>query len=244
MPKTKSFIRFLNDSDKEKLKGKSCLFTISVGQQTHEGEHFRATIELLNDTFKNCIMLVDDSLQRHTMAINQDNAPEYYYEMSIKEGELWLQRNEKYYGQLTNLAKIIRWDTWLQHPDFHLKRNAILNLIEQDPTYKIAFEQSINEFTEKLQKRTTENKYVDIDRAKKLSFDFIVEECTALCLWPELNCNYEVYPNLHNSAINETRKRFVLAHTPDLINQITLGFRNASQLKPQRFIILEQMTAI
>jgi len=230
MPKTKSFIRFLNETDKEKLKEKSCLFTISVGQQTHEGEHFRATIELLNATFKSCTMLVDDSLQRHTIAIQQEFEPEYYYEMSIKEGDLWLERNEKYYGKLTNLEKIIRWDTWLKHADFDLKRNAILNLIEQDSTYKSAFEQSINEFTIKLQERTTDNKYVDIERAKRLSFDFIVEECTALCLWPELNCHYEVYPNLHNSAINETRQRFVLAYTPHLINQITLGFRNAAQL--------------
>lgn len=240
MAKTKCFFRFIQEEDKQKFKTSSCLFTISVGQQTHEGEHFSSTIDLINESFHSCTMLVDDSLQRHSIALNRLQDPDYFYEISLKEGDLWLERNKQYYEKLTNLKNIIRWDTWLKHPNFHSQREAIKKMINEDVNYKNAFETSVTEFITRYEQRLQDKKYFDPERGKRLSFEFVLEECTALCLWANLNCNYEVYPNLHNSAINETRKRFVLAKYPHLLNPVTLGFRNAKQLAPQRFIYLEQ----
>lgn len=239
MAKTKCFFRFLDEKDKEKLKQHDCLFTISVGQQTHEGEHFRATLDLLGSSFKSCTMLVDDSLQRHTMAFEYGHEPEYFYETSLKEGDLWLERNKHYYDKLENLKEIIRWDTWLKHPNFEFQREQLLKLIKNDDTYRQSFTESVDEFVTKYQSRLEAPSLFDLKRAKRLSFNFILEECTALCLWQDLNCSYEAYPNLHNRAINETRQRFVLANNPKLLNAVTLGFRNAKQLAPQRFICLE-----
>lgn len=240
MAKTKCFFRFSSDSEKIKFGASRCLFTISVGQQTHENEHFRSTVDLLNTSFKSCIMLVDDTLQRHTMAIEQEKDPDFFYETSITEGDLWLERNEKYYGQLQNLEKIIRWDNWLNHPNFNAQRDSILQLIDSDDAYKTAFQSSVDEFVAKYLARLKNPSSFDTERAKRLSFNFILEECAALCLWQELECAYEVYPNLHNQAINETRARFVLSNRPDLLNTVTLGFRNAAQLAPQKFVCLEQ----
>lgn len=243
MAKTKCFFRFINSEDKSVFSKSRCLFTISVGQQTHEGEHFDATIELINNSFESCVMLVDDSLQRHTMALNQKQNPDYFYDLSIKEGDLWLERNKHYYSKLNNLEKIVRWDYWLSHPDFLKKRKAILETLKKDQSYNISFRDSVNSFVSKYHLRiNSETETFDIERAKKLSFDFILEECTALCLWPELNCNFEAYPNLHNSAINDTRQRFVLSKNTNLIQPITLGFRNAKQLKPQHFLCLEDLS--
>ncbi|MGD9152679.1 MAG: hypothetical protein PVG30_03350 [Gammaproteobacteria bacterium] len=241
MAKTKCFFRFLNNEDKTIFQQSRCLFTISVGQQTHENEHFEATIELLNKSFKSCIMLVDDSLQRHTMAFNRKQNPDYFYEISIKEGDLWLERNKKYYENLQNLEQIIRWDNWLNHPKFNEQKEAIKKLIEKDKDYAYAFESSVRDFVTKYHNRISNNEKFNLERAKELSFNFILEECTALCLWVELNCNYEAYPNLHNAAINSTREKFVLPTRPDLLNVLTLGFRNAKQLEPQRFLLLENL---
>lgn len=239
MAKTKCFFRFLNNEEKEYLRESHCLFTISVGQQTHEGEHFEATIDLINKSFKSCTMLVDDSLQRYTMALNKKEPPDYFYDISIQEGDLWLKRNEKIYEQLTNLENIFRWDTWLNHPEFEKQKSVIKKLINADENYAACFNKSISDFVCKYHKRINDCMDFDLGRAKKLSFDFIVEECTALCLWIDLKCNYEVYPNLHNEAINETRRRFILSKYPNLLKSITLGFRNAKQLDPQRFIFVE-----
>lgn len=240
MAKTKCFFRFSSDSEKRKFSQSRCLFTISVGQQTHEAEHFRATVELLNSSFKSCVMLVDDSLQRHTMALSQLESPRHFYDLSIEEGNLWLERNEKYFSQLSNLEKIIRWDTWLSHPRFHEQKSRIQQLIANDEIYANAFDTAVDGFVDKYCSRMIHEEAFDRGRAKELSFEFVLEECTALCLWTDLDCQYEVYPNLHNSAINETRERFVIARFPHLLNAVTLGFRNAKQLAPQRFLCLEQ----
>jgi hypothetical protein len=240
MANTKCFFKFVNDEVKAKFSQSRCLFTISVGQQTHEGEHFAATIELLNKSFKSCVMLVDDSLQRHTMALSRTESPDYFYKASLEEGDLWLKRNKKHYQKLNNLEKIVRWDTWLNHPKFDEHKKAIKNLINNDPEYAYAFETAIDGFVNKYCSRVANSAHFDVVRAKRLSLEFVVEECAALCLWTELNCQYEAYPNLHNLAINTTRERFVLSRNPNLINAITLGFRNAKQLAPQHFLCLEQ----
>lgn len=239
MAKVKCFFRFIDEEQKQKFKGSSCLFTISVGQQSHEGECFDATIDLINNSFASCIMLVDDSLQRYTMAMNSKKDPDFFYEMSIKEGDLWLERNKPYYSKLRNLKKIIRWDTWLNHKDFNNKKEIIEKKIESNESYKNSFDVSVNSFIEKYNKRIDNKGDIDYNRIRNLSLCFIKEECSALCLWEELECEYEAYPGIHNLAIIKTREFFLSSNKPRLLNAITLGFRNAKQLLPQSFVLGE-----
>jgi hypothetical protein len=231
----KAFFKYLDENERKKLNNSTCLFTISVGQQSHEGERFEATMELINRSFSSSIMLIDDSLQRHNMALNQKEDAEYFYNISVQEGDLWLERNEEYYKKCKNLKKIVRWDYWLNHPDYKKQHEKLKTALKGDNNYLTAFEHSIDEFLSKYTKRLTESNNYQIDRAKKLCLDFILEECTALTLWPELNAKYEAYPGIHNKAIEETRKRFV---PNSIIRPITIGFRNAGQMEPQKFILL------
>jgi hypothetical protein len=241
MTKVKCFFRFISDEDKKKFKKSSCLFTISVGQQSHENEQFDATIDLINDSFSNCIMLVDDSLQRHTMAFNSKNSSESFYDLSIKEGDLWLERNKHYYSKLRNLKRIIRWDTWLNHNNFKAKKEMIENRIDCDEDYRNAFESSANAFIKKYKERILNKEDFDVDRAIRISLEFIKEECIALCLWKELGCEYEVYPGVHNAAIQKTREIFLVSHEQPLLKAVTLGFRNVKQFSPQSFVLVDHI---
>lgn len=238
MSKVKAIFRYIVESDKAKFKDSQCLLTISVGQRTHEEERFESTMELINASFGSCILCIDDSLQRHTMALNSQRDADFFYDTAIKEGDLWLIRNEKYYSKLTIPRKIIRWNRWLNHPNYHVQQNKIKKFIEDDLSYKEAFDHAVNEFLIKYCERLMNPQSFDMVRARELSFNFILEECTALSLWSELECQFEVYPNRHNGAIEETRKHFVLPYYPDLLQSVTIGFRNATQIKPQRFELL------
>lgn len=243
MPTVKSFFKYLHEVDPSQFKNSQCLLTISVGQQTHEDERFESTVALINDSFGSCILCVDDSLQRHTMALNTEKDADSFYNRSIKEGDLWLDRNQKYYSQLTIPLQIIRWEKWLNHVNYHAQKEKVKQAIESDPVYQAAFEHSITEFLEKYTKRLKHPEHFDQIRemkARKLCFEFILEECTALSLWPELVCHFEVYPNRHNAAIEETRKRFVLPDYPNLLRPITIGFKNAKQIKPQQFLLPQE----
>lgn len=229
------------DDYKKIFKDSQCLLTISVGQATHEGEMFSSIINLINNNFNSCILLIDDSLQRHTMAINSKKGADYFYQLSIEEGDLWLQRHKKYYENLSIPIKILRWDQWLNHVNFVSTRNKIVSTINTDLAYKEAFDNSIDKFLTKYCERLFNPHGFDMQRARQLSYDFVIEECTALCLWTELNCQFEIYPNRHNAAIEQTRKRFVLSSHPDLLRPVAVIFRNAGQMKPQCFELLSSI---
>ena len=64
----KASLKFSDDSDRQ-VHAPSCLLGVSVGQAYHEGEKFSAAIDLLNQTFSQCLILVCDSLQRHTLML-------------------------------------------------------------------------------------------------------------------------------------------------------------------------------
>lgn len=222
-----------NDLNKELFKHSRCLLTISVGQEVHESDKFYATIDLVNKSFASCVMLIDDSLQRHTMALNSKKNADFFYKFSLEQGDLWLKRNYQYYKKLTKLESIIRWDKWLKHSDYFKQETTIKGLLEKDPAYKGAFEKTIQEFLRRYYQRLIVQSNFDINRAQKLCFDYLIEENVALALWPELNCHFEVYPSQRNLAMNETHKRFVVPNYPDLLHAVAIKFKNRKQLKPQ-----------
>lgn len=223
---------------KELFKNSQCLLTISVGQEVHESEKFDTTIQLIDDSFTACIVLIDDTLQRHTMALQSAEEADFFYEKSLQEGDLWLARNQQYLNKLTIPYNIIRWDKWLKHPNHETKKNQVNTLLMTDATYLRAFQDTIDEFLRRYYARFQERKPIDLSKDYLLCFNYLIEECTALCLWPELNCQFEVYPSKRNLAMNTTHSRFVLPNHPDLLQEISIKFKNRKQLKAQSFELL------
>lgn len=221
------------DKFKERFKQSTCLLTISVGQEVHEGEHFQTTVNLVNNTFDTCIMLIDDSLQRHTMALNSTDDAASFYQASIKAGDDWLERNKVHYEQLSILNKIIRWDHWLFHPNYKAQQQKIESLKKSDSSYQNAFNHTVDEFLNRYYRRLKNNSNFNLKRAELLCHNYLTEECTALCLWPELNCQFEVYPSPRNFVMDQTHKRFITPTYPSLLHAVSIKFKNRKQLKPQ-----------
>lgn len=242
MKEVKCNFKGIADDNKCKLKDSQCLLLISVGQESHEGERFAATINLINKSFKSCIISLYDSIQRYTMALNSGQPPAYFHQASVREGELWLERNKQYYDYLSIPKQVHRWDTWINHREFTEQKNKLLSLIDTDPSYKASFDTTIDKYLERYCKNSIGTTNFDVSRAKKLCFEYVLEECAVLCVWPELNCQFEVYPSVHNDAIEATRKHFVSPHHPNLLQSLSLRFRNAKQLKPQQFTTLKSET--
>lgn len=216
------------------FKRSQCLLTISVGQEVHEEEKFAATVELVDNSFESCIVLIDDTLQRHTMALHSNENADAYYDISLQAGDAWIARNKKYLEQLTIAKSIIRWNQWLFHKDYPSCRNQILDAIESDKIYKEAFNSTISEFLRRYFHRLIEKENFDLERAHYLCLDYLIEECTALYLWPELECQFEVYPSPRNQAMSATHKKFVLPRYPNLLNSVAIKFKNRKQFKEQK----------
>ncbi len=242
MSRLKPVFKCTHENDKEKFKRSKCLLTISVGQEVHEAQHFESTVQLVNDSFESCIMLIDDSLQRHSMALGHTQSADDFYQRSIIAGDQWLQRNAVYYEKLTILEKYVRWDHWLQHPSFAIQLTKLKKFMASNALYQNVFTNTVDEFLRRYCQRITSNANFKIERAKQLCLDYLLEECTALCLWPELGCQFEVYPSRRNLAMSDTHQRFVLPQYPDLLHPVAIKFKNRKQFKPQQLIAADERT--
>ena len=114
----KASFREIALTERKLFSNSACLMPISVGQPVHEHAKFAAVIKLINTSFKHCTILIDDSIQRHTMAILNHLPPEELYKRALEDGEAWLERNKSIYSQLTISYELMRWDDWYQHPHY------------------------------------------------------------------------------------------------------------------------------
>lgn len=222
---------------KTKFKSSRCLLTISVGQESHEGALLGATIELIKNHFGLCLITLHDTLQRYTMALNRKEDPNYFQEIALREGKAWLERNKKYYTNLKSPLKIISWNDWLNHPNYNEWLLKIKQEINMDTSYKKIFTDTVTEYLDRYCKRLNDPSLFDYKRAQKLCHDYLVEECAILCLWPETNCQFEIYTGNHNAAVKETLKRFVFPKHPDLLHSVKVRFRHKKSLHAQHFEI-------
>jgi tRNA-dependent cyclodipeptide synthase len=238
MSKVKAVFRGVTPEQKEKFKDSTCLLTISVGQESHEGERFAATVDLINQSFKGCHLMLYDSLQRYTMALNSEYPPEHFHSLAIEQGNQWLLRNEQYWQSIKGLKGIIRWDEWLSFSQFPKLKEKIQATIATDTAYKIAFDKTIFFYLNKYMNRLNEPNDFNQNRAYKLCFDYLLEECVAFCLFYKSNSQFEIYPNNHNEAILETEKHFLSSEPSHHLTMLTLIFKNAGQIKPQNFELI------
>lgn len=235
MSKIKACFRNVTDEQKQIFKESRCLLTISVGQASHEGEMFEKTIELINKYFKSCIIVVVDSLQRHTMALNNNKDANYFYKIALREGISWIERNKSFYSKLTIPHEIVRWDRWLKHSNFPFQQDQLMSLIKTDLAYKLSFDRTIESFLNKTIYRKKEGERINLEISRMHSFNYLLEECTVLCLLKELDGNFEVYPGIRNCAMAKTHRIFVKNSEHNLLEAVAIRFKNTSPLKTQTF---------
>ena len=202
---------------------------ISVGQEYHEGEKFEATIDLINHfKFAQCHIMIGDSLQRYNMCIDGFYDIEKAHIQANKLGDEWLERNFQFYSRLQMPYEIIRWDTWLNHPDYKKHREAVNYLYDHDEDYRQAFARSIDKFLTRYQKHAQElgRKQIDYEKAFKLCLEYLQEECAIMMpLWASYAYDFIVYPSKMPDAVLATHDKFVKPINPNLLVRLSLAFK-------------------
>ena len=223
----------------DQAKTSECLLLISVGQEAHEGTLFELTIKLINASFGKCTVLLGDSIQRYTMALASNSEPESYYQAALKAGDDWLQRNSNALSKLTLPYKLVRWDDWLFHPNFANTKETIVVALEEDEQYRKAFMETVDGYLNRYKRQRSFIGHFDWRRSSRICLNYLIEECAIFCLWPELKCEFEIYPNAHNLAIEATRRKFLVPAFPDLLRSVNLRFRHANLFGPLQFTSLQ-----
>jgi len=227
--------------ERKRFSESHCVVPISVGQPYHEFEKFEATINLINKSFKQCTIVVGDTLQRHNIATRYDVSLEKAHIMAKKTGDAWINRNAPFYQRLTIPYSIIRWDHWLHSSHYPINREKIDKLYEINPVYKRAFDLNIENFLNRCKERG--DKIIDETLLKNNCLNYLKEECAVVIDWPNFGYNFWVYPRYIGEAMDLTLQLF-LNPGKQIMLAIPLRFRKRENAKkPNSLINSQQYTA-
>jgi signal transduction histidine kinase len=231
----KAYFIGINDSQKKEFKDSKCIMIISVGQKYHENGELKAAISLVNKHFAYCNILVCDTLQRHSIKIeNQDKNEQELYALSKKNGDDWIERNQPYIDNFDIPHTTSRWDDWISQNNYKGYINQVYALYNNDDSYK----KIVNEIAEEFLARKSRQDLTEAQ--KKIAFDssiqFLLEESAVACLWVESGYKFDVYPTRSNMAM-------IVAYTK-LVNE-KFGYNsNSLRLNIKKFSNNSQETSV
>lgn len=202
----KAAFRGVTVKDKEEFKNINVIVPISLGQKYHEGAQFDAIMKLINKSFKACAIIIGDTLRRYSPEIfTQVNNKEEAISLAKYQGNIWLDNHFKYIKTLSIPYKIIRWDEWLAHPDFHYYYDAVCKLYDSDKSYKKVVHEVVNEYLLRNNRNGNHEWF-------NPGVSYFLEESAGLCLWIKVGFSYNVYPRGDNRAIISAYEKLMKPH--------------------------------
>lgn len=214
-------------SHQDRFKNAECALPISVGQFAHEGEKFEAIIYTVNSIFRKCIIMVNDSLQRYSIAAHANKSIAELHNQANILGEQWISRNKKIINKLTIPHQIIRWDFWLNHPLFTDAQEKINFLYLHDCVFKKIIDDTAGNFVKREQKRSIDVGYY-YNEAFKNSILYLQEECAVMLLWATKDIDFEIYPRRRIPAMGYVYEKFVLPEYGETLLPLSISFKELS----------------
>lgn len=206
-----------NKEEKQTLPNSRCLVGISVGRAYQEGEKFLATMDLINETFGSCTIIVADTLQRHNLRLKGLSAQEAYKKSSML-GDEWLERNRLAYSGLSIPVEMYRWDYWLNHCGYQYYRNKLDEMYLNDDEFNASVNDTIMNFVKRRH-----SSFGDVVAFEHCA-EYLLEECALFVLFAETGCEFFVYPSERTDAMRATHDYFLGKTNPDLLREVALRF--------------------
>lgn len=205
----KCFLLKCPEEKKQQFKKAEASLLISVGRDYHEGERMWAMINFINKSFNKCNIMVNDSLQRHTLVLYEKgeiNAEQAYLK-SIREGKEWVKRNSCFLDSLEISYDVYHWNNWLQKKSYIKYRAKIDQLYKEDPEFKKNMDVTIWEFI----KRNKDNvDIVGFDKSYNLCLEYLLEESSIIMgVWQSYGYDFILYPGKMIDILKYTHKVLV-----------------------------------
>lgn len=202
------------------------ILLISVGQEYHEEEKLLSTIELINESgFQSLTIMIGDYIQRYTIQMIRRLDTKFSEDIAMKDGDLWLSRNQKIINQLKIPYQIKRWKESLYSEAFNEYQHHIEELYNNDPIFRNSFIYSALEFIERNSMINNRNKN-QIETAKELGIKYLIEECAIILpLWASWNFNLIIYPQKMLTAMEATMNYLLSDSIKDNFYWLPLRFK-------------------
>lgn len=210
---------------------------ISVGQLYHEGEKFKATVDLIcRSNFASCTVVICDTIQHYNYMFSGLLCEADARLRASEDGRAWALRNA---ASLEKLSSVIQtkhqyWDDSIEHSKFPLYLNMLQEKLNADCELKEAFNYSANEYITRY-KQANPLVSINEERVLDLCLQYLVEECAVIMmLWSlEHSCDFLVYPCSMLKAMAVTEQLFV--NFEERYHWLSLRFKRTGSLDSLEF---------
>lgn len=215
----------VSDQEKEAFKNSSCLIPLSIGQSAHYGAYLAATLEKVNQSFEQCVFVLGDTLQRNTLPLTRGNqlSDQDFYQESLMLGNKWIIENAHILALLKIPYSIIRWNYWLNHPQFEQLLVETGSLYDHNLDFQKSVEINIEDYINRLKNRG--ELLLPEEEARKYCLKYLIEECAIMQLWIGTDCHYELYPNKRSQAMESIYDCLIKKSAPNLLKPLSIRFK-------------------
>ncbi len=165
---------------------------ISVGQQYHEGEKLKATVEWAKHRFDKVIICVNDTLQRYNFIYKDNLSEKEAFNISEVAGREWIERNINIIRTLPKY-ELYRWEDWRNREDFSAQYQDITELYHSSIDVRSLIQEDVLQFWKRRQLDGTASN-INFDVFKKNSIQYLLEETAAFFLMFKKEQAVDVYP--------------------------------------------------
>jgi tRNA-dependent cyclodipeptide synthase len=115
---------------------------ISVGQDYHEDEKLKSSMDWARENFKERFIILGDTTQRYNIMFTHGADEKTAHAISKEKGDAWLERNARYLDGVT----ITRWDDWKDSSRYVETHKKVMELYENNIDFRQAVKQGCEDF--------------------------------------------------------------------------------------------------
>lgn len=176
----------------EDLLSTLCILPISVGQDYHKKDLLNKTLDQLFKTgFRHFLVVVADTLQRHTLALSEEAANSEDMLLNAKmAGDQWLEDTKEIFDDFTTTnddlksLRIVRWEIWQTQSIFESQVSQIRERYSRDSVFRSVVDRVVTRFVHGFLAAHPDIPF-DRERAGKLSEEYILEEAAVISMWAD-----------------------------------------------------------
>lgn len=167
---------------------------ISMRNERCTGDGLRCQVEWAKERFERIVFSVGDTLLRHNLStIAVGDQPPMDLDQAIREcrrlGDEWLESNARTIDAAASRhdVTVVRWDEWLQHPEFPRWEKALAGLFGESQRFADAIRHEIRRYGSRR------GIALSADQSERLCY-YLVEELAVYGIQSESRDTVNIYP--------------------------------------------------
>ncbi len=171
-----------------------CYMGISLDNPIFRGRTLTALVQWAVGHFRQCQVVVGDSLRRHNEQILQGLQGARAVDAARAVGDAFLRDHKNLFDSFDHgRLQVIRWDECLSWPEYRTDRKAIDDLYAGETDFRSAVQRDAFAFVKRMKKRSSKLAVSD-EQAIELSSQYLLEEIAVFSALSMRSWSVELYP--------------------------------------------------